>query len=135
MGIFKDLRDLRQTTNDIEREQFGTTNPFKIGLQSMHELGEQVGKLKEYEEATAGVPADGVPGEATITAARDSGVQVNNMPMLEMDLQVTVGGGEPYAATVRRVVQHAELGRFQVGATVPVTVDPQNREVVVIADE
>jgi len=132
MGFFKDLRNIRKVTKQIERDQFGTTNPFKIGLQSLADVGEEVGKLEAYEESTRNVPANGLRGEATITAVRDTGVQVNNMPMLEIELQVSLEGREPYTASVRQVVQHCALAQAQPGMKVPVRVDPENRESVVI---
>jgi len=132
MGFFKDLRDLGKTTKDIEQDQFGTTNPFKIGLQSLGELGEQMGKLKDYEAATRDVPADGPRGEATVTSVQDTGVQVNNMPMLEVGLQVSLEGRDPYAASVRQVVQRSAVPRVQPGMKVPVRVDPEHPESIAI---
>ena len=132
MGFFKDLSDLRKTTKDIEQEQFGTTNPFKIGLQSLSELGEEVGKLKDYEAATRVLPADGLQGDAIVTSVQDTGVQVNNMPMLEVGLQVSLEGRDAYEASVKQVVQRSAVPRVQPGMKVPVRVDPQHPEAVAI---
>jgi hypothetical protein len=132
MGFFKDLRDLRKTTKDIEQEQFGTTNPFKIGLQSLSELGEEVGKLADYEAGTHDVAADGLRGEATVTSVQDTGVQVNNMPMLDVGLLVSLEGRDPYAAAAHQVVQRSAVPRVQPGMKVPVKVDPEHPEVVAL---
>jgi hypothetical protein len=68
--------------------------------------------------------ANGRQGNATITAVRQTGMYVNENPQVEMDLQVTVDGIAPYAATHRQVIAQIAIPQFQPGATVPVRVDP-----------
>ncbi len=40
MGFFKDLNDLKKTGKEIEKEKFGTTNPFKIMKQGVSQAKE-----------------------------------------------------------------------------------------------
>ena len=74
----------------------------------------------------------GLPGQAVVKQLRDTAVMVNNMPTLEMDLEVTVAGREPYLVAHRQVVSHASLGGLQPGATVSVKVDPDDPATLIL---
>jgi hypothetical protein len=71
--------------------------------------------------------ANGRAGAATITGLRDTGVTINDNPTVELDLSVSLDGGEPYAVTHRQTISRIAIASFQPGATVPVRVDPADR--------
>lgn len=132
MGLFKDMRDLSKAGKQMQKEQYGTTNPFKIMKQGAAQASEMIGDLKAGQAKAERLATEGLVGQATIQALRDTGVQVNNMPQLEFDLQVELEGREPYLVTHRQVVGHAALGQMQPGATVPVRVDPDDQTSLMI---
>jgi hypothetical protein len=74
----------------------------------------------------------GIAGQATIRAPRAVGVVVNEMPLIEMDLQVEVPDRGPYEVTHRQVMPHSSLCTLKLGATVPVPVDPQDPNSLVV---
>jgi hypothetical protein len=76
---------------------------------------------------------NGTAGTATITALRETGTFVNENPEVEMDLQVSVDGMTPYAATHRQVIALVASPKFQPGATVPVRVDPAQPTSLIVA--
>jgi hypothetical protein len=75
----------------------------------------------------------GRKGLATVVAVRDTGVRVDENPQAELDLQVAVAGLEPYVVTHRQVISRIAIGSFWPGAKVPVRVDPQDPQNVLVA--
>jgi len=72
-------------------------------------------------------------GCATVSDVRQTGTFVNDNPECELDLHVSVDGGEPYRVTHRQVLAMVALPGFQPGASVPVRVDPDDPLNLVIA--
>ena len=75
----------------------------------------------------------GRKGLATVVAVRDTGVMVDENPQAELDLQVAVAGLEPYDVTHRQVISRIAIGSFWPGAKVPVRVDPEDPQNVLVA--
>jgi hypothetical protein len=75
----------------------------------------------------------GRKGLATVVAVRDTGVRVDENPQAELDLQVAVAGLEPYDVTHRQVISKIAIGSFWPGAKVPIRVDPQDPQNVLVA--
>lgn len=75
----------------------------------------------------------GRKGLATVVAVRDTGVMVDENPQAELDLQVAVSGLEPYDVTHRQVISRIAIGSFWPGAKVPIRVDPQDPQNVLVA--
>ena len=64
----------------------------------------------------------GLEGWAVIDGVRSVGTESD--PVTELDVVITVPGSDTYPGTVRR---HDRAAAFEVGATVPVKVDPDDR--------
>ena len=77
--------------------------------------------------------AAGQPGQATISAIRQTGTTVNYNPECDLDLQVSVNGSAPYPVTHRQVVAQIAVANFQPGATVSVRVDPADPQSLIVA--
>ncbi len=78
------------------------------------------------------IEATGVAGQATITDIGETNMMVNERPVLNLSLTVTIPGQAPYPIQQRMVMPWNAMGRMVVGATVPVMVDPANPSEVVI---
>ena len=74
----------------------------------------------------------GIDGTATITALTQTGVSMNDNPQVEIGLSVRLPGKEPYAASRREFVPLILLARLTPGASLPVTVDPNDPQQVMI---
>jgi hypothetical protein len=72
-------------------------------------------------------------GLATVVAVRQTGVEVDDNPQAELDLQVAVDGVAPYEVTHRQVISRVAIDSFWPGAKVPVRVDPQDPRNVLVA--
>ncbi len=68
----------------------------------------------------------GLPGRATIEAVSDTGVTVNDNPMVKLELQVSISGRSPYRVSRRATVPRLAAGLVTPGASVPVRVDPED---------
>lgn len=76
--------------------------------------------------------ANGVPGIARITSSRDTGWRILGRPLITYGLQVTVDGVTTYPTMTREAVSLTSLAQAAPGASVPVAVDGDNPEEVVI---
>lgn len=72
-------------------------------------------------------------GLATVVAVRQTGVEVDDNPQAELQLQVAVDGVDPYEVTHRQVISRVAIGSFWPGAKVPIRVDPQDPRNVIVA--
>ncbi|HEX9890916.1 MAG TPA: hypothetical protein VGB28_02495 [Actinomycetota bacterium] len=78
--------------------------------------------------------AMGIPGQADITAVRQTGVVLNEInPQVELDLTVRLSDGRaPYPVKVKEFVPGIAIGRLSNGQPLPVRVDPVDPQNVVI---
>jgi hypothetical protein len=76
--------------------------------------------------------SQGVPGQATITGMRQTGVYVNEQPQIELQLRVQTEMHGPYDVTVKEYVPLMLLGTLSSGRPLPVKVDPANPQRLVI---
>jgi hypothetical protein len=72
-------------------------------------------------------------GLATVVAVRQMGLDVDENPQAELDLQVAVDGIAPYEVTHRQVISRVAIDSFWPGAKVPIRVDPQDPRNVLVA--
>lgn len=74
----------------------------------------------------------GLPGMATISSAAETGVFVNERPMIKLTMTVQVPGQPPYAVEHREVVPLVALGMITPGSTLPVVVKPTDPQKLAI---
>jgi hypothetical protein len=70
--------------------------------------------------------ATGLPGQARILSATQTGLSVNDQPQVELELEVEASGRPAYKATRKEIVPLIALGRLSSGQPLPVKVDPKN---------
>ena len=132
MGLLKNLRNLSKAGKEFRKQQYGDTSSWAMMKQGLAQAKDEVQQLAADQAKAQKVMTSGIAGQATIRSMRDVGVVVNEMPLIEMDLQVEVPDRDPYEVTHRQVMPHSSLGTLQLGATVPVHVDPQDPNSLVI---
>ena len=72
--------------------------------------------------------ATGVAAEATIVKIWDTGMTVNDDPVIGMEVEVYPAEGEPWKATIpKSLISRLDIPQFQPGQTVHVRFDPQDR--------
>lgn len=68
--------------------------------------------------------SEGIRGFATVISSGATGTETNNIPVVEMELEVSPEGRQPYLVKIRDCVNPVNLSRVQAGTRLPVLVDP-----------
>jgi hypothetical protein len=120
---------------------FGLRNPvisggfmLSAGILGVVALGLLVWARKWSRAAAEAqrIKMQGVPGTATILGMRQTGVQLNEQPQIELRLQVATQMHGPYEVTLKEWVPLMLLGTLSSGRPLPVKVDPANPQHVII---
>lgn len=76
--------------------------------------------------------ADGRPATVTITSVTDTGLTLGGLAVLDLDLDVQVGGDAVYAVSHRQAVAVEDHARAVTGATLDARVDPERPSVLLL---
>jgi hypothetical protein len=134
MGFFKDIKNLQDTAKEMTPpEHRGVLGGFRAMKDGVAQANQVLGGIANEGQKAQYLMQSGRVGSGTISAVRQTGTFVNNNPECEIDLQVSVDGGAPYAVTHRQVLAMVALPSFQPGAAVPVRVDPNDASSLIIA--
>jgi hypothetical protein len=75
---------------------------------------------------------EGFPASAQVLEIWDTGVRLNDNPVVGFRLLVTLDDGSSYEATTKNVISIVHIPQVQPGAILPVKVDPENHELVAL---
>ena len=78
---------------------------------------------------------NGIPGTATILSADTTGTTVNDMPQIELKLEIEAPGRNRYTITDKRCWNPLSLAGLQKGARLPVLVDPRRPKKIMFPDD
>jgi hypothetical protein len=92
-----------------------------------------LGEMAQEQRRMHHLMANGRVGQATITVVDRTGKTVNGNPQVTIGLTVAMDGAPPYEAWVTQVISRLAVANFVPGATVPVRVDPGDRQQLIIA--
>ena len=70
----------------------------------------------------------GLPGNAVIVSASDSGERAAGNTVANLELQVTPADGETYPVSLRYIIAGTDMGPYAPGSSYSVKIDPENRE-------
>jgi uncharacterized iron-regulated protein len=144
MGMFKQTKEAFQVLRsdelkDLKRKadaqpKTSMMDGLRMANQAMDQMPawQQQGAEMQQLAANAGAYANGVAGNATVNSISDTGTLINNAPVMDLDLTVTVPGREPYQVTHRQLVALSAIPNFQPGKMFPVHVDNQDPSKIVI---
>ena len=124
MGFLKDMRAFKQLADSTPRPGLRAT--LRDGLAAVDSAASDAQRAQH-------LALNGVPGQATITTIRDTGTTINDHPVVELGLDVTLDGRPPYAVTHTQLINRLAVGGFTPGAIVPVRVDPANPTSLLVA--
>jgi hypothetical protein len=130
MGWFKDLREMKKMADGMTESMGG-----KPGLrQTISEGRQMMGVAQEQLAMTQQTQADpnARTGSALINAIRDTGVTINENPVVEFQLNVTDADGSVYAVLHQQMVSRLRIAALQPGSQVQVRIDPADRNKVLI---
>lgn len=95
-------------------------------------LGIVFGTIRRRYYPDARIRQHGEPAEATITRSWTTGVRVNNRFGVGLELEVRRPGYPAYPVQGRALVSILDAAKFQTGAVIRVTVDPERPERVFV---
>jgi hypothetical protein len=72
--------------------------------------------------------ATGIPAQAVVESMADTGVTINNQPLVSFLLTVRTQDGQTYQVTHRQSLPRITMGAVLPGVTLPVKVDRQRRD-------
>lgn len=75
------------------------------------------------------VLVSGLPAEATVLEINDTGMTINQSPVVRMILEVRPPGGSPFRAETEQWIGRLQVHQIQPGAVVQVRYDPQSHSV------
>ena len=70
----------------------------------------------------------GLPGNAVIVSAADSGERAAGNTVANLELQVTPEGAAAYPVSLQYIIAGTDLGPYAPGSSYSVKIDPENRE-------
>ena len=117
MGLIRDLWTLRKQAKQLRRQAkaMGAPTGFRETLSwGANEAMPQVQELLEQNREESRLIEEGAEGKATIAAFRDTGMTVNENPVVEFDLDLD-GGGFASRVTHRQLVSRLSIGKLAVG--------------------
>src|SRR4051812_24059727 len=120
MGFFKDINTLTQQGKEMRKNT--DVKATMAGAMAQMQAGSA---MMQQQTAASMMAMHGADATATITGVRQTGMQFNFSPVVDLDLMV-LRNGVPMPATVRQAVEQIHLGRVRVGENVRVKVDPSN---------
>lgn len=87
---------------------------------------------KKANDREVNLVQNGIRGEAEILHREQTGTYINELPQVKFLLQITMPDREPYKIKYKDVISMLDLGSINVGAKLPVFVDPDNPENILI---
>ena len=133
MGFLKDIRNLQKQAEAMTPpEHRGVAGGFRAMRDGVAQANQMLGDMQAEGQKAQHLMVNGRVASATITAVRDTGMSINDNPTVEFDLAVAVDGTDAYAVTHRQTISRIAIPSFQPGATVPVRVDPVDRQSLII---
>jgi hypothetical protein len=133
MGFLKDIRNLQKQAEAMTPpEHRGIAGGFRAMRDGVAQANEVLGDMQADGMKAQHLMVNGRVASATIVAVRDTGITINDNPTVEFELSVALDGAEPYAVTHRQTISRIAIPNFQPGATIPVRVDPADRQSLMI---
>jgi hypothetical protein len=143
MGMFKDLGDAFKVIRsdelkDLKRKadaqpKVSMLDGLKLANQAMDQvpMWQEQGALANAMAGGANY-GNGIAGQAVVNSLIETGTVLNDAPVMEIDMTVTLPGQEPYQVKHRQLVAYSAMGNFQPGKTFPIHADRQDPSKIVI---
>ena len=141
MGMFKDMKEAfgvirSDELKELKRKSDAQPKPSMMeGIRAANQAMDAAQSMQAQglmDPTTGTLYTTGLQGTATVEGLNDTGQVVNNAPVMEIDMKVTVPGKEPYSVKHRQIVAHAAMANFQPGKVFSVRVDHNDPQRIVI---
>lgn len=112
----------------------GSTPTPQSMAAAMPQMAADQAAAQAYGEELNRINNVGTPGTGVITGAVDTGERTAGNPWYQLDIDVSLPGEASYAVTKRELVPATIVGKYAIGATRAVKVDPADRSKVIFTD-
>jgi len=133
MGMFKDLRDMKKMADQMTESMGGKPtlrDTVRDGKEMMGVAQQQLSQAQQMQSLASDPNAR--IGKALINALRDTGMTINEDPVVEFQMNVTDADGSVFAALHTQMVSRLRVGAMQPGSEVVVRIDPADRNKLLI---
>ena len=90
----------------------------------------QVAGGMDMDALEAHLAANGIDGTGVLENVIDTGMTMNGQKLMVLDMTVNVPGKAPYRTNSPSLVDPTKAARVVKGATIPITVDPNNPQIL-----
>ncbi|MBI5680318.1 MAG: hypothetical protein HZC47_05460 [Methanobacterium sp.] len=87
---------------------------------------------KRINDRETNLMENGLQGEAEILSREQTGLYINELPQVKFHLKITSPYGETYEMEYKDVVSMLDMGSINVGAKLPVFIDPNNNKNILL---
>jgi hypothetical protein len=131
MGFFKDLRDMKKMADEMSggAQRPGLRESVAQGREAMAAAQQH---LSQAQQLQLGADPNARTGTAVINAVRDTGMTINEDPVVEFQMNVTGPDGSTYAVLHQQIVSRLRIGALQPGTQVQVRIDATDRNRLLI---
>ncbi len=138
MGLFKGMKDSMEQARQLQ-EQAAAQMGGTAGMPGMD--ASSAAGMADANAINAGgaemrrLWAEGLDGTAILKGFTDTGERLAGNTVLDLQMVVTVAGGEPYEVTHRMTIAGADTSAYEAGSEYAVKVDPENRQNLTFAPQ
>jgi hypothetical protein len=125
MGLFKGMKDSMAQAKAMQAAAGGempgmdaSSASLMADANAMNASGAEMRRLW----------AEGLDGTAILKGFTDTGEQLAGNKVLDLQMVVTIAGGEPYEVTHRMTIAGTDTSAYEAGSEYAVKVDPENRQ-------
>ena len=126
MGLFKQMKQAMSPEAikqgmDLSKQSMSSPSglaPSKGDRDAVMAQGNEYKRLSQV----------GLPGNAVIVSASDSGERAAGNTVANLELEVTPADGAAYPVSLRYIIAGTDMGPYAPGSSYSVKIDPENRE-------
>jgi hypothetical protein len=126
MGLFKNMKDTMDQARAMQEQAMAQAGAAG-GAGGSAGLMADANTLNASGAEMRRLWAEGLDGSAVIRGFQDTGERLAGNAVLDLDMVVTVAGGEPYEVTHRMTIAGTDTSAYGAGSEYAVKVDPENR--------
>jgi hypothetical protein len=131
--MFKDIRNLKRQADEMS-EMTGGRPSMREGLKQANEMMGVAKQQIAAQQGTGDLAQNGLDGQATIKAVRDTGMTMNENPMVEFDLQLQPAHGMPYDVTIQQLTSRLTAAQYTPGTVLTCKIDPNDNSKVLLVN-
>ncbi len=125
MGLFKGMKDSMAQAKEMQAAAGGAMPGMDASSASMMA---DANAINASGAEMRRLWAEGLDGTAILKGFTDTGEQLAGNTVLDLQMVVTIAGGEPYEVTHRMTIAGTDTSAYEAGSEYAVKVDPENRQ-------